>query len=131
MMKKLLLLLIPAALLALTGCPNKNNSNEEGGDDPYIIDPDRKKDLTVNFFLDYSHSEEPFFVYEWYTLIPLGECPEQARLTSADASDPLFPVFVCWSEYPSSLDDSHAWNFKTDTKTSKILNLYGIWASAE
>ena len=129
-MKKLILLLIPAALLALTGCKNDPGKVEPDPDVPYI-DPDRKKDLTVNFFLDYSHSEEPFFVYEWYTLVPMGECPEEARLTSADASDPLFPVFVCWSEYSSSIDDSHAWNFKTDSKTGKILNLYGIWASAE
>lgn len=129
-MKKLILLLIPAALLALSGCKNDSGKTEPDPDIP-IIDPDRKKDLTVNFYLDYSHSEEPFFVYEWYTLVPMGECPEEARLTSEDASDPLFPVFVCWSEYPSSIDDSHAWNFKTDTKTGKILNLYGIWASAE
>ena len=131
MMKKLLLLLVPAALLALSACQPSGGNNSNGGGDTPIIDPDRKKDLTVNFFLDYSHSEEPFFVYEWYTLIPMGECPEEAKLTSADASDPLFPVFVCWSEYSSSIDDSHAWNFKTDSKTGKILNLYGIWTSAE
>ena len=130
-MKKLILLLIPAALLALTGC--KNTPDEPVEPEPEIpyVDLDRKKDLTVNFFLDYSHSEEPFFVYEWYTLVPMGVCPEEARLTSEDASDPLFPVFVCWSEYSSSIDDSHAWNFKTDSKTGKILNLYGIWTSAE
>lgn len=130
-MKKLLLLLVPAALLALSACQPNKEDNPGGDDDIPVVDPDRKKDLTVNFFLDYSHSEEPFFVYEWYTLIPMGKCPEEAMLTSEDASDPLFPVFVCWSEYPSSIDDSHAWNFKTDSKTSKILNLYGIWTSAE
>ena len=128
-MKKQSIFLAFSAILLLSGCGSNTNNSQES--DSYGIDPNREKDQIVSFYLDYSHSEEPYFVYEWYSLIPMGECPEQCRLTSDDASDPLFPVFVCWSEYPSSIDDSHAWDFEKDSKGGVELKLYGIWASEE
>lgn len=128
-MKKTIFLALLTSLM-LCGCSTTKTQSSSTSDSSGI-DPNREKDQIVNFYLDYSHSDEPYFVYEWYSLIPMGECPEECRLTSEDASDPLFPVFVCWSEYPSSIDDSHAWDFKENSKGGKVLNLYGIWASEE
>ena len=102
--------------------------------------------MTINFYLDYSHSanankeyenmpdknasaSEPIYSMRWYMLKPLGECPEQARLTDANAPDPLYGKFLGYSEYPSLLDNSKLWDFANDYKQSNILNLYGIWVS--
>ena len=93
-------------------------------------DIDRSEfNMTVNFFLDYSHSDEPIYTMKWYMLVPLEECPEDAKLTDADAADPLYPKFLGYSEYSSSVDDTLLWNFKEDYKQYNILNLYGIWVS--
>ena len=147
------LLLIPA----LAGCNGytyvpKNpypgdpfNQNE--GADPDQPEIDAEFNMTVYFYLDYSHSEqpkdtsktddeyvqtnpnEPVFVMKWYMLKPLGECPERAKLTDADAADPLYGKFLGYSEYPSCIDGSKLWDFKQDYKQFNILNLYGIWVS--
>lgn len=98
---------------------------EEGGGD---ID-EGEENMTVYFYLDYSHSDEPLYKMRWYMLKPLGTCPEQAVLTDADAADPLYGKFLGYSEYSSSIDESKLWNFETDYKQSNILNLYGIWVS--
>lgn len=95
------------------------------GEDPVV----KEEDLTVNFYLDYSHSDEPLYSMRWYQLEPLGECPAEAVLTNADAPDELYPEFIGYSEYSSSLDEDHIWNFATDYKQGNILNLYGIWIS--
>ena len=87
--------------------------------------------MTVNFYLDYSHSEKPIYSMRWYMLKPLETCPDEAKLTDADAADPLYPHFLGYSEYSSSIDESKIWNFATDYKQSNILNLYGIWVSEE
>ena len=92
--------------------------------------------MTVNFYLDYSHSEAPLYSMKWYMLKPLGECPAEATKAINDAVtngdiDPLYPEFLCWSEYSSSIDDTHKWNFETDYKQSNILSLYGIWTSGK
>ncbi len=86
---------------------------------------------TYYFFLDYSHSDEsnPFKKVQWYRGQPLGSVPEGCSLTSENASDPLFPVFLGWSEYSSSLDDSKLWNFATDFKQTQTVYLYGIWVA--
>ena len=95
-----------------------------------------EKNMTVNFYLDYSHSEEPAYSMRWYMLKPLESEPEEAKkavqaaITNGDI-DPLYPAFLGWSEYSSSIDGSRLWNFETDYKQSNILNLYGIWASEE
>ena len=85
--------------------------------------------MHVYFYLDYSHSDEPIYTMKWYMLVPLEECPEEAKLTDADAADPLYPKFLGYSEFSSSVDDSLLWNFKEDYKQYNILNLYGIWVS--
>ena len=140
MKKTVLLMLSLVSIFAMTGCfkNNKNNnkssdnvSSESEDEESISIDPSREKDQVYYFYLDYSHSDEPYFTMEWYTLVPLGKCPEECMLTEKDASDPLFPHFLCWSEYSSSIDDSHAWNFKKDYKAAKEVKLYGIWVSEE
>lgn len=122
-MKKKLLVL--AALLAgvLTGCNNK------GEDEWWNESQEDYKDQTVLFYLDYSHSDKPIYSYEWYTTKPMGEIPEGARLTSADAADPLFPVFLGYSIYPSTFNEEQLWDFTSDHRLGKTLELYGIWAS--
>ena len=146
MKKKALILLSLSATLLLSGCflknvfgGKKNSENEsnisqsdsEESSSTYFIDPERKKDQVYYFYLDYSHSEEPFYQMEWYSLIPLGSCPAECQLTDKDAADPLFPHFLCWSEYSSSIDDSHAWDFSSNYKAGKEVKLYGIWVSDE
>ena len=108
------------------GGGGQGDSQGEGGD----TEEDEEKNMTVYFYLDYSHSETPIYKMRWYMLRPLGECPNDAILTDADAADPLYSQFLGYSEYPSSIDDAHIWNFETDYKQSNILNLYGIWVSA-
>ena len=122
--------------------------NQNEGADSGLPDIDAEFNMTVYFYLDYSHSEapksydpdqeyvqtnpnEPVYVMKWYMLKPLGECPEQAKLTSADAADPRYTKFLGYSEYPSSVDGSKLWDFKQDYKQFNILNLYGIWVSNE
>ena len=121
--------------------------NQNEGADPALPDIDAEFNMTVYFYLDYSHSElpstdktdeeyvqinanEPVYVMRWYMLKPLGECPAKAMLTSANAADPLYTKFLGYSEYPSSIG-SNLWDFKQDYKQFNILNLYGIWVSNE
>ena len=99
------------------------DDSEGGGDLP------EEFNMVVYFYLDYSHSDTPIYQMDWYSLTPLRSCPEQAVLTDADAPDPLYPHFLGYSEYPSSIDEEHLWNFETDYKQSNILSLYGIWVS--
>ena len=148
------LLLIPA----LAGCngmvyepktPYPGDPFDQNKDaDPESPDMFTEFNMTVYFYLDYSHSEqpstdktddeyvqananEPVYVMKWYMLKPLGECPAQAQLTSANAADPLYTKFLGYSEYPSSVDGTKLWDFKQDYKQFNILNLYGIWVSNE
>ena len=119
------------------------NGGGEGGD----VDVS-EANMTVNFYLDFSHSEiankeyegltdknakdcEPIYTMRWYMLKPLGKCPEQAVLTDAKAADPLYGHFIGYSEYPSAMDESLLWNFETDYKQANVLNLYGIWVSQQ
>ena len=87
-------------------------------------------DMTVYFYLDYSHSDEPIYEMRWYMLHPLGECPAEAKLDDSKAADPLYPKFLGYSEYSSAIDEEKLWKFDTDYKQSNILNLYGIWVKA-
>ena len=121
--------------------------NQNEGADPALPDIDAEFNMTIYFYLDYSHSElpstdktdeeyvqananEPVYVMRWYMLKPLGECPAKAMLTSANAADPLYTKLLGYSEYPSSIG-SNLWDFKQDYKQFNILNLYGIWVSNE
>lgn len=106
---------------------------------PYPGDPiehkqeyEEEKNMTVNFYLDYSHSEEPIYTMKWYMLKPIGEEPAEAKVAlqaHLAEHDELYPDFLGWSEYSSSLDESKLWNFETDYKQSNILSLYGIWVN--
>ena len=111
------------------GDPFKEETSEGGGEGEGDID--QEENMTVNFYLDYSHSDEPIYSMRWFMLKPLGSCPEQAVLTDAKASDPLYGHFLGYSEYSSSIDESKLWNFETDYKQSNVLNLYGIWVSKQ
>ena len=110
------------------GDPFKDETSE-GGEGGEGGDIDQEENMTVNFYLDYSHSDAPLYSMRWYMLKPLGECPAEAVLTDADAADPLYGHFLGYSEYSSSIDESKLWNFETDYKQSNVLNLYGIWVS--
>ena len=95
---------------------------------------EEEKNMTVNFYLDYSHSEEPIYSMRWYMLKPIGEEPAEAKKAleeNKDKHDELYPDFLGWSEYSSSMDKSKLWKFETDYKQSNILNLYGIWVNKE
>ena len=95
---------------------------------------EEEQNMTVNFYLDYSHSEEPIYSMRWYMLKPIGEEPAEAKAAleeNKDKHDELYPDFLGWSEYSSSMDKSKLWKFETDYKQSNILNLYGIWVNKE
>ena len=124
-MKKKLLLLTLLVPLFLS-CSNSETYKPKfpyPGEDPEV----KEEDMTINFYLDYTHSDEPIYSMRWYMLEPLGSCPAEAVLTDADAPDPLYPTFIGYSEFSSSIDEDHIWNFATDYKQSNVLNLYGIW----
>ena len=109
------------------GIPDAPGGGDGGGgqpDDPY---EELEKNMTVRFYLNYSNSDEPLFEMDWWSLRPLKECPEEAKLTDADAPDPLYPKFLGYSEYPTCIDESLLWDFENDYKQSNILSLYGIW----
>jgi len=146
MKKKLLLSLLVLPLLAsCSGSETYNPRFAYPGEDP------KEFDMTVNFYLDYSHSTElqwvevensdgtksmvlkdvaaPFFSMKWYMLEPLGECPAEAVLDDSKAADPLFSKFLGYSEYPTAIDEDLIWDFSKDYKQSNVLNLYGIWVA--
>lgn len=103
------------------------SGGEEGGEGD--IDT-TEFNMTVNFYLNNSNSDEPLYSMRWYMLKPLGSLPDEAKITDSMAPDPLYPHFIGYSEFSSSLDESHLWNFETDYKQGNILSLYGIWVSA-
>ena len=124
-------------------------SGDEGGGDIEL----GEKNMTVYFYLDSSHTEDPVkdangsvktdenyvreneyqpvYVMKWYMLYPLGEIPKEAKLEDKDAADPLYWKFLGYSEYPTCLDESKLWNFETDYKQSNVLKLYGIWVARQ
>ena len=125
------------------------NSGDAGGDDGI----DRSEfNMTVYFYLDYSHSEEapkdanghiltddayvrqneyqPVYVMKWYMLAPLEKIPERAILKDNEhAADPIYWKFLGYSQYPSCMDESLLWDFATDYNQSNVLKLYGVWAA--
>ena len=113
------------------GDPLKNSENGGGGEQGDIDIDTSEFNMTVNFYVDYSHSDEPLYSMRWYMLLPLKECPKEAVLTDADAKDPLYGKFLGYSEYSSAIDESLLWNFAVDYKQSNVLNLYGIWVSKQ
>ena len=138
-MKKKLLFL--AALLPLlAGCATSEIYKPVfpyPGEDEEV----KEEDMTVNFYFDNTHSDDPIFTMRWFMLEPLGSCPADADLTSAAiiaelsskgiAADPLYPTFIGYSEFSSSIDEEHLWDFSTDYKQSNVLNLYGIWVNKQ
>jgi len=124
MKKKLLLSLLVLPLLA--SCSGSEMFNPRF---PYPGEDPKEFDMTVNFYLDNSHSDEPIYTMRWYQLEPLGECPEEAKLDNSKAADPLYPIFIGYSEYSSAIDEDLIWNFATDYKQYNVLNLYGIWVA--
>lgn len=101
--------------------PSGSDSGNPDGEE------EMEENMTVNFYLDFSHSDTPLYSMRWYMLKPLGKWPEQ--VLNQKAADPLYTKFLGYSEYPSSIDESHLWNIETDYKQSNVLNLYGIWVS--
>ena len=117
----------------LNPVPSGETSGQSGvpGEDEDVDE----ENMTVYFYIDYSHSDEPLYKMRWTMLKPLGTCPEQAKLDNSKAKDPLYTKFLGYSEYPSLMDESGVeggaklWDFANDYKQSNILNLYGIWVS--
>ena len=114
---------------------NSSNNSSQGSideDEDEEGDIDRSEfNMTVYFYYDYSHSDEPICTMRWYMLVPIEEknIPEAARLEDKDAQDPLYWKFLGYSEYPSALDESLLWDFENDYKQSNTLKLYGIWVA--
>ena len=136
-MKKKLLFL-SALLPLLAGCATSSIYTSVfpyPGEDPEI----KEEDMTVNFYFSNIYSDNPIFSMRWYMLEPLESCPSEANLSDANLinklkeegifADELYPVFIGYSEYSSSIDEDHLWDFATDFKQSNVLNLYGIWVS--
>ena len=134
-MKKNKILLLGLLVLPLLASCNETiirPSRSYPGDPIEDKEEFEEYNMTVNFYLDYSHSEEPIYSMRWYMHKPLGEEPAEAAALleeNADKHDSLYPDFLGWSEYSSSLDESKLWNFATDYKQSNILSLYGIWVN--
>ena len=119
----------------LTGETAGGNSGDNSGEPGDDTGDEDEENMTVYFYIDYSHSDEPLYKMRWTMLKPLGTCPEQAKLDDSKAKDPLYSKFLGYSEYPSLMDESGVdggaklWDFANDYKQSNILNLYGIWVS--
>lgn len=131
-MKKILICLAILSTLSLVSCNKKPSGDSTPTSDPSEVSPSdetegKQKTQKVEFYIDYWHSEEPCYEMMWYPGIPMGECPKECQFTSKDATDPLFPNFLGWSQYSSSIDDTNIWDFKTDSKIGNSLILYGIW----
>ena len=94
------------------------------GEDP---DLPTEFNMIVNFYLNYSNSDTPYYTMEWYSLVPLGAMPVDAAITDSQAPDPLYPHFIGYSQYPSAINESKLWNFEESTYSSNVLSLYGIW----
>ncbi len=125
------LITLTLGALVVTGCDiNTPTSESESVNTTESLDVE-DQNQTYHFFIDYGHTDEDYYTLKWWQNTPLGSCPEECQLTSEDAMDPLFPVFLGWSLYPSSVDDSNLWNFETDYRTAVTVNLYGIWVSAD
>lgn len=89
---------------------------------------------TYYFFIDYSHSEkeQALVTIPWYRNKPLGAMPEEIKdISDKDAPDELFPIFLGWSAYSSSVDNSHLWDFEKDSSDKKDAYIFGIWASED
>ena len=142
-LKTLLLITLASSSLLLGACARRNKPtpsesepresepvepSDETEIDTSNLDPE-DQNQTFNFYLDYSHSDEPIYTMTWWAYVPLGKCPDAAKLKDSDASDPLFPHFIGYSRYPSSIDDTNIWHFATDSALSSVVNLYGIWVS--
>ena len=108
------------------GDSGQGQQGDDGGED--------EENMTVYFYINYSNSDQELYKMKWTMLKPLGKCPDEAKLTAANAPDPLYPKFLGYSEYPSLMDAegdnaNKLWDFEKDYKQSNILNLYGIWVS--
>ena len=117
-MKKHKLLVLGAiltSLLSLSACGPKEQK------------PKEQTNMIIRFYLDYSHSESAYYTMRWYREKPLGECPKEA--IPKEVPDPLYPIFLGYSEYSSAIDETLLWDFATDYKTTNTLLLYGIWVS--
>ena len=121
--------------LPYPGIPDDPGGGGGGGEDP---DVPTEFNMVVRFYLSYSNSDELLCSMEWYSLRPITNenVPAEAKAYVAGtnyknngAPDDLYPVFLGWSEYPSSIDEEKLWDFENDYKQSNILSLYGIWVS--
>ena len=136
-MKKNRLLLLGLLVMPLLASCNEmiiypKRSYPEEGDPIENKENYEEFNMIVNFYLDYSHSEEPIYTMDWYMLKPLEKEPEDARkalVENLPEHDALYPKFIGWSEYSSCLDETKLWNFEKDYKQSNILSLYGIWVN--
>ena len=128
-MKKLSLLLVGLATIALTACIQKKNpsGNSNSGDTPSI---NPNLDIVVNFYLDFNQVDAGN-IYETKTVKNGSTVEAPTTPTSAQAPMPEFPVFLGWSKKEIIDDKKDLWNFETDkieTFGTKY-SLYGIWVS--
>jgi hypothetical protein len=131
---KILTLLPLLALGALAACgpTSTSSSTPKPGSsfsDPGFDEPEPELNQTYNFYIDFSHTDEPFHTMKWYSGKVLGECPAECLITSEDCPDEAFPTFLGWSEFPSTTDETKLWDFEKDAKVALTVNLYGIWVS--
>ena len=105
------------------------STSQESSEQSSFSSPESEKNQTYNFYIDYSHSDTPYFTMKWWSGVVLGEVPSECQLTSADAPDEAYPTFLGWSKYSSSVDDPKLWDFTKDASLNKVVDLYGIWVS--
>ena len=132
-----ILVLLPLVLTGLlaacgptstsSGAPSSSIGGGSAGGDDWEDEPVLNQ--TYNFYIDFSHTDEPFYTMKWYSGKVLGECPAECVITSEDCPDEAFPTFLGWSEFPSTTDETKMWDFSKDAKVALTVNLYGIWVS--
>lgn len=128
-------LFLLAGTISLSACKGKEDDGGDDPVDPIIPDPTEldpevtSYNQTYYFHIDYWHSDENLLKKQWWRGYPLATCPEECVLTNDKATDPLFPVFLGWSEYSSSIDDTMLWDFATDYRQTQTVHLYGIWVA--
>ena len=129
-MKKLFATIcLMASIISLGACNKKKGpSTDTGTQTTESIDPTVQ--VTVNFYLDYNDSLVNGKRYH-RCVVQAGSLITDKPATPTSAPQEEFPVFIGWSKKEIINDLEDLWDFDKDVvpSSSKILNIYGIWAA--